>query len=147
MHVRQAALIALMAAGSISLWVLNPLLWFWITSHLQSQAGQAQMGPYVLLLVGVLLTAVALAKGLAALNRWYGRLIGAEPTVRIIVPWRRSLRDARHGGREDPGRVPVNVLDVVMVLSVLAAIVAFSVWYILTDPTPPNVGGPGPSKD
>jgi hypothetical protein len=147
MYVKQAGLIALMALGSVSLWLANPLLWFWLTSHLQSQAGQAQMGPYVLLLIGVLLTAVGLAKGLAALNRRYGRLIGAEPTVRIIVPWRRSLRDARHGGREDPGRVPVSVLDVVMVLSVLTAVVAFVTWYLITDPTPPNVGGPGPSKD
>jgi hypothetical protein len=147
MHAKRVGLIALMALGSVSLWVANPLLWFWLTSHLQSQAGQAQMGPYVLLLIGVIFTAVALAKGLAALNRGYGRLIGAEPTVRIIVPWRRSLRDARHGGREDPGRVPVSVLDVVMVLSVLAAVVAFATWYLITDPTPPNVGGPGPSKD
>lgn len=135
-----------MAAGSVSLWVLNPLLWFWITSHLQERASQAQLGPYVLLLVGVVFTAVALAKGLSALNRQYARLIGAEPTVRIIVPWRRSLRDARHGGREDPGRLPVSVLDVVMVLSVLAAIVAFAVWYLIVNPAPPNVG-PGPSKD
>ena len=143
---KRAALIALMAAGSVSLWVLNPLLWFWITSHLQERASQAQMGPYVLLLVGVVLTAVALAKGLSVLNRQYARMIGAEPTVRIIVPWRRSLRDARHGGREDAGRLPVSVLDVVMVLSVLAAIVAFAVWYLIVNPAPPNVG-PGPSKD
>jgi hypothetical protein len=146
MYVRQACLLALMALGSVSLWVLNPLLWFWITSHLQQQAGQPQMGPYALLLIGVILTAVALAKALAALNRRYGRLTGTEPTVRIIVPWRRSLRDARHGSHETPGPA-VNVLDVVMVLSVLAAIIAFAVWYIVTDPTPPNVGGPGPSKD
>jgi hypothetical protein len=147
MYVKRTCLIALMALGSISMWVLNPVLWIWITSHFQSRASQAQMGPYALLLVGVVLTAVALAKALAALNRRYGRVIGAEPTVRIIVPWRRSLRDARHGGRDDPGRVPVSVLDVVMVLSVLAAVVAFTLWYVITNPTPPNVGGPGPSKD
>jgi hypothetical protein len=105
------------------------------------------MGPYALLLIGVVLTAVALAKALAALNRRYGRLIGDEPVVRVIAPWRRSLRDARHGGREDGGGVAVSVLDVVMVLSVLAAVVVFAIWYLLTDPTPPNVGGPGPSKD
>lgn len=147
MHLKQAGLIALMALGSVSMWVLNPMLWFWITSHLQSQAAQGQMGPYLVLLVGVVLTAVALAKALAALNRRYSRLIGAEATVRIIVPWRRSLRDARHGGHEDPGGVPVSVLDVVMVLSVLAAITAFMVWFLIVNPTPPNVGGPGPSKD
>ena len=147
MYAKRVGLIALMALGSVSLWVANPLLWFWLTSHLQSQAGQAQMGPYVLLLIGVIITAVVIGLGLAALNRRYGRVMGAEPTVRIIVPWRRSLRDARHGGREDPGRVPVNILDVVMVLSVLAAVIAFALWYVVTDPTPPNVGGPGPSKD
>jgi hypothetical protein len=146
MYVKRAGLIALMALGSMSLWVANPLMWMWLTSHLQSHAGQAQMGPYVLLLIGVVLTAVALAKALAALNRRYGRLVGGQPTVRIVVPWRRSLRDARHGGREDPGRVPVSLLDVVMVLSVLAAIAAFSAWYLIADPTPPNVSGPGSSK-
>jgi hypothetical protein len=146
LHVKRAGLIALMALGSVSMWVLNPLLWFWLTSHLQARASQAQMGPYLLLLVGVIGTAVGLAKGLAALNRVYGRLIGAEPTVRIIVPWRRSLRDARHGGAEDPGRTAVSVLDVVMVVSVLAAAVAFAIWFLIVNPTPPGVG-PGSSKD
>lgn len=147
MHVKRAGLILLMVAGSASLWILNPLLWFWITSHLQSTASQAQMGPYAVLLVGVVLTAVGLAKGLAALNRAYGQVTGGEPTVRIIVPWRRSLRDARHGGREDPARLPVSVLDVVMVVTVLVAIVAFAAWFVIVNPTPPNIGGPGPAKD
>jgi MFS family permease len=146
MHVKRGLLIALMAVGSVSMWVLNPVLWFWLTSHLQARASQAQMGPYVLLLVGVVGTAIVLAKALAALNRSYGRLSGADPTVRIIVPWRRSLRDVRHGGGEDPGRLPVSVLDVVMVLSVVAAIVAFAVWFLIVNPTPPGVG-PGSSKD
>ncbi len=148
MYLKRAVLIGLMALGSVSMWVLNPLLWFWLTSHLQSRASQAQMGPYVLLLVGVVATAVGLAKGLAALNRRYGRLIGAEPTVRIIVPWRRSLRDARHGGGEEPGRLPVSVLDVVMVLSrCWQRSSAFTAWLLIVNPTPPGVGGPGSSKD
>jgi hypothetical protein len=146
MYVKRAGLIGLMALGSVSLWVGNPVLWFWITSHLQERASQAQMGPYVLLLVGVVATAVVLAKVLASLNRAYGRLIGSDPTIRIIVPWRRSLRDARHGGREDPGRLPVSVLDVVMVVTVLVALAAFAAWFLVTNPTPPNVS-PGPSKD
>jgi hypothetical protein len=139
MYLKRAGLVALMGVGSIALWVANPLLWFWLTSRLQSKAGEAQMGPYALLLIGIVVTAVALAKALAALNRRYGRVIGADPTIRIVVPW-------RHGGREDPARVPVNVLDVVMVLSVLACLVAFGSWYLVANPTPPNAGGPGPAK-
>jgi hypothetical protein len=146
MYLRRAGLIALMAVGSIAIWILNPLLWFWITSRLQTRAGQAQMGPYLLLLLGIILTAVGLGKGLAALNRRYGRLTGTTPTVRIVVPWRRSLRDARHGGKDDLAAVPVSLLDVVMVVSVLLALVAFATWYLITNPTPPSVE-PGSSKD
>lgn len=146
MYLKRAGLIALMAVGSVAIWILNPLFWFWVTSKLQTRAGQAQMGPYLLLLLGVILTAVAFGKGLAALNRRYGRLTGTEPTVRIIVPWRRSLRDARHGGHDDAGTVPVSLLDVVMVLSVIVAVVAFALWYLITNPAPPGVE-PGPSKD
>src|SRR3954453_9846312 len=43
-------LIAAMAVGTISVWVVNPLVWLWITSRLQST--QPRMGPYVLMLVG-----------------------------------------------------------------------------------------------
>jgi hypothetical protein len=107
---------------------------------------RSRMGPYLLFLAGVVLTAIVRAKALAAVNRIYGVLLGREPVVRIIVPWRRSLRDARHGGREYAGSAAVSVLDMVMVLSVLAAVVAFTIWYVLVEPTPPNVGGPGPAK-
>jgi len=147
MHLKQAGLIALMALGSVSMWVLNPLLWFWVTAQIPQRVGQPQFGPYALLLVGIIVTAVALGKALAAVNRSYSRVMGTEPSVRIIAPWRRSLRDARHGGPHDADGTVVGVLDIVMVLSVLAAIIAFSIWYLIADPTPPNIGGPGPSKD
>jgi hypothetical protein len=38
------------------------------------------------------------------------------------------------------------VLDVIMVVSVVLAVASFSTWYVVTNPTPPNVGGPGPAK-
>ena len=142
----KVALIALMAIGSISMWVANPLLWLWICSQLQSNGTQASMGPYVLMLIGIVLTCVALGKGLAALNRLYGRVTGTSPTVRIVLPWHRSLRGGRSQKRETDGRLPVSVLDVVMVISVFLALVAFGTWYFVTNPTPPNAGDPGPAK-
>jgi hypothetical protein len=33
-----------------------------------------------------------------------------------------------------------------MVLSVVLAVASFSTWYFVANPTPPNVGGPGPAK-
>lgn len=143
----KAAIVTLMAVGSLALWVGNPLLWVWLTSHLQSDGTRApSMGPYALLLLGVILGSVAIGKGLAALNRWYERATGSTPTVHVILPWRRSLRGGRSQKRETDGRLPLSLLDVVMVVSVIVAVAAFAAWFVITNPTPPNVGGPGPAK-
>ena len=135
-----------MAVGGLAMWIANPVLWLWITSRLQSGT-QASMGPYALLLLGVILTCVAIGKGLSSLNRYYARITGNAPTVRVILPWRRSLRGGRSQNRETDGRMPVSVLDVIMVLSVVLAIVSFSTWYLVVEPTPPGgAGGAGPAK-
>lgn len=134
-----------MGAGGLAMWIANPVLWLWITSQLESGV-QPTMGPYVLMLVGIILTCVALGKGVSVLNRYYARITGSTPTVRIVVPWRRSLRGGRSQKRETDGRLPVSVLDVIMVISVILAVLSFSVWYFGTNPTPPNAGGPGPAK-
>lgn len=135
-----------MVVGSLSLWVGSPLFWLWLTSKLQSNGTQAKMGPYALLLVGLILSSVAIAKGLASLQRLFGRVTGTTPTVHVILPWRRSLRGGRSQKRETDGRLPLSMLDVVMVISVMVAVAAFLVWYVIANPTPPNVGGPGPAK-
>jgi hypothetical protein len=132
-------MIVLMVVGGLAMWIANPVLWLWITSSLQDGT-QPTMGPYVLMLVGIVLTCVAIGKGLAMLNRRYARVTGSTPKVRVIVPWRRSQR------RETDGRLPVSVLDVIMVVSVVLAVASFGTWYFVTNPTPPNVGGPGPAK-
>jgi hypothetical protein len=141
----RVGLIALMLIGSLALWLGDPVFWLWITSRLEST--QASMGPYALMLVGITLTAVVLAKGLARLNRLYARVTGTAPTVRIVVPWRRSMRDARHGGSDDDdSRVPVGLLEVMMVVAVLIAVCALAVWFFVVHPAPPLPGGPGGAK-
>lgn len=136
-------LVAAMALGSVGAWVANPLVWLWITARLQST--QPSMGPYLLMLTGITATAVALGKLLAILNRAYGRASGGTPQVRVVMPWRRSLRGGRSRARETDGRLPVTVLDVVMVISVASAIIALIVWFVVVKPTPPGIG-PGGSK-
>lgn len=140
------SIIAAMAVGSAALWIANPIAWLWIGSQLQRESQRLTLAAYLLLLAGIVVTAVALAIGLARLNRLYGHVSGAPPELRVIFPWQRSMRDARHGGRDEPGR-PVSVLDVVMTISVATCVVAFLAWYFVANPTPPGIGGPGGSKD
>ena len=137
------AIIALMALGSVALWIGDPVLWMWITSRLQSGT-QAKMGPYVLALFGILLTAIAIGKSLSRLNRLYGEVTGTAPTVRIVVPWRRSYRGGR--GEDEDARMPVSLLDVVMVISVVLAVLALVAWFVIVNPAPPLPGGPGGAK-
>jgi len=115
-------LIALMAVGSVIMWVVNPVFWLWLASHLQ-HTSQPSLGPYVMVLVGIPLTMVVVGKALSRLNHAYGNVTGTTPQVRIRTPWLRSLRGERDSGR------PRTVLDVVMVCSVSVAVAAFLIWF------------------
>ncbi len=121
--VAKVALIALMAVGSIFLWVGIPVGWLWIGSQFQSDSGQASFGLYLGVLVGIIVSMVAMGKLLSGLNGAYGRLTGSE-VVRVRMPWHRSLRG------EEEGRAPRQILDVVMVVSVMAAGFVFLVWFL-----------------
>jgi hypothetical protein len=76
-------------------------------------------------IVGIPATMVVMGKLLAALDRLYGRVVGAAPQARVQLPWHRSLRGDRHAARQR------SVLDVVMVCSVALAAVCFAVWFFL----------------
>ena len=123
--VAKAALIALMALGSLALWIGSPIGWLWIASQLQRDSKAAGFGPYLLVLAGIVATAVVLARLLSRLNRAYGAVSGEEPTVRVRMPWNRSLRG------ESEGVPPRTVLDVVMVISVALGVVALTIWFFL----------------
>ncbi len=118
----KAALVGLMAFGSIFLWIGIPVGWLWIGSQFQD-SGQASFGLYLGVLVGIILSMVAMGKLLSGLNGAYGRLTGSE-VVRVRMPWHRSLRG------EQEGRAPRQILDVVMVVSVMAAGFVFLVWFL-----------------
>lgn len=119
----KAALIALMALGSILLWIGSPIGWLWIASQMQKDTQAAGFGPYMVVLFGIAITAVVLAKLLQRLNRLYGAVAGLDEPVRVVLPWHRSLRG------EQEGRPPRTVLDVVMVISVAIGAVALTIWF------------------
>jgi hypothetical protein len=119
----KVTLIALMAVGSIFLWIGIPVGWLWIGSQIQSDSGQASFGLYLGILAGIIVSMVAMGKLLSGMNGVYGRLTGSE-VVRVRMPWHRSLRG------EDEGRPPRQILDVVMVASVMTAGFAFLIWFL-----------------
>jgi MFS family permease len=131
------AIVVGMVVGSITLWFLNPMFWLWVTARLQTT--QPSMAPYLLMLLGILATAIASAKMLAMLNRRYAAVMG-DNTVNIHLPWARGL-----GGEHEKKLTKVTVLDVVMTLSVIAAAIALLTWFLIVKPTPPGVG-PGGAK-
>jgi hypothetical protein len=119
----KAGLIALMALGSVMLWIGSPIGWLWLASQMQKDSQAAGFGPYMVVLAGIAVTAVVLAKVLQRLNQAYGVVAGHGEPVRVVLPWHRGLRG------ENEGRPPRTVLDVVMVISVAIGVVALTIWF------------------
>jgi hypothetical protein len=117
-----ALLVALMAIGSIVLWLGIPVGWLYLASRLV-KSSQPSMGPYVLVLVGIPASMVVVGKLLSRLDRAYGRVTGTLSDARTRSPWMRSMRGERDSGRRR------SVLDVVMVWSVALALLCFGVWF------------------
>jgi hypothetical protein len=118
-----AGLIALMSAGSLLMWVVNPIFWLWLASQLTSSS-EPSMGPYLLVIVGIAGTMAAVGKGLGVLNRVHRRMTRGDAAGRWHAPWLRSLRGDRRPSHD------TGVLDVVMVVTVAIAAVAMGIWFL-----------------
>jgi hypothetical protein len=119
----KVGLILLMVLGSLLLWIGIPVGWLWVGSQVASDSQQTSLGTYLLVLAAIVLSMVAVGKGLSKLNHVYGRVTGDDPHVRVRMPWHRSMR-----GEED-SRPPRQILDVVMVATVAIALFVFLVWF------------------
>ena len=117
-------LIAVMVVGSLLMWIGAPLFWLWLGSQLQS-GSQPTLGPYLLILAGVVVSMVVLGKLLSRLDYLYGLVTRTNATVRVRLPWHRSMRGERGSGR------PTRVVDIVMVASVSTALLLFGAWFFL----------------
>ena len=114
-------LVALMALGSVVMWIGVPLGLIYLASKL-ADTPNPSMGPYLLVFIGLPIGLAIIGKGLGALNRAHIRLTDAE--VDDYRPgWTRSMRAERKTDRRG------GVLDRVMIISVALAGVAFAVWF------------------
>lgn len=116
-------LVALMAAGSIFMWLGVPLGLVFLVSQ-TVETTQPTFGPYLIVLIGVPLGMTIVGRWLGALDRRYAAVV-ARDNRRRQAAWLRSMRGERREERR------WEVLDVVMISSVTLALTAMGIWFVL----------------
>jgi hypothetical protein len=112
------ALVALIFAGSLVMWIGIPLGWVWLVSRFADHYPDVYAGA----LFGCPVTMVLFGLLLARLDALHQRVSGAHE-ARSRTAWLKSLSGERTARRQR------TVLDTSMVVSVVIAIVAMAVWY------------------
>jgi hypothetical protein len=130
-RVESAILVALMLIGAFSLWTLIPLGWLWIGSQVVGTQ-EPKLWAYFLVLVGIVISVIIVAKLLSLLNHRFLSIQGPseeEYSPKIPLPWLESMRDERHAQR-------ATVLDMVLVVSAVMAGIALFVWFVVLAESP-----------
>ncbi|HEX4719447.1 MAG TPA: hypothetical protein VH300_13005 [Thermoleophilaceae bacterium] len=104
----------IMVGASLALWIGVPAGWLWIGSQIQGSTGSIGTAIAVML-IGVIVSVIALAWVLGRLNRMH-----------------EDLLDARGAERTGPP-----LLEVVLVVTAAVALVGFAIWFFV-------LAGPGP---
>jgi hypothetical protein len=131
-RIESAILVALMLFGAFSLWTLIPLGWLWIGSQLVGTQ-EPRLWAYALVLAGIVISVIIVAKLLALMNR---RFLAIQPPeedeyqpTKIPLPWLESMRDQHHSQR-------TSVLDLVLVASAVMAGIALFIWFVILAESP-----------
>lgn len=121
-----------MLLAAFSLWTLIPLGWVYIASKL-SHSQFPSIGPYMVVVVGIIATVLADAWLIGRLNDVYVRVTGSNRLMQTRPNWLKSLRDT------GPIHNSVTVVEAVMMSSVLLAGLALITWFFLLAGSPiPN---------
>ena len=115
-------LVALMAIGSVVMWLGVPIGLIYLASKV-ADSPNPSAGPYLLVIIGLPVGMAIVGKGLGWLDRRHQRLTrpGDEEVHR--APWLQSMRGDRKVQRRG------GVLDRVMIISVSIAVVLFAIWF------------------
>ena len=124
----------LMLLLALSLWTAIPLAWLWIGSQLAATQFPS-LGPYVVVLFGVIVSILIVGWILGHLNDVYLRLTGVRNVAPIRLGWLKSLRDS------EKTQHPPTVLETVIVGSVLIACVVLLAWFFTLAGSPISNGG------
>jgi hypothetical protein len=121
-----------MLLAAFSLWTLIPLGWVYIGSKV-SHSQFPSIGPYMVVVIGIIVTVMADAWVIGRLNDLYVRVTGSNKLVQTRPGWLKSMRDAA------PVQSAVTVVEAVMMSSVLLAALALMIWFFLLAGSPlPN---------
>ena len=115
-------LVALMALGSVVMWLGVPLGLVFAASRLADSTAPS-LGPYLLIFLGLPVGMAIMGKLLGWLNRVHQRLTRTTDDRPEQPSWMRSMRGERAPNRRR------GVLDTVMIASVGLALVLFGVWF------------------
>ena len=131
-NVAATAVFLAMLLAAFSLWTLIPLGWVYIASKL-AHSQFPSIGPYMVVIVGIIVTVLIDAWLIGRLNDLYVRVTGSNRLVSSRPNWLKSMRDAA------PVRNSVTVVEAVMMSSVMLAALALITWFFLLAGSPiPN---------
>ena len=121
-----------MLLAAFSLWTLIPLGWVYIASKL-AHSQFPSMGPYLIVIVGIIVTVLFDAWLIGRLHDLYVRVTGSNRLVQSRPGWLKSMRDT------GPVQNSVSVVEAVMMSSVMLAALALMIWFFLLAGSPiPN---------
>jgi hypothetical protein len=124
---KRIALVAGSALTSINIWTGAPLLAVWVGSQVQAAQDRLSMIALFTVVATLAVTVFALAWILAWLNGRYDELTGRAPAAHQTSPWLRSMRGERESDvRRKHG---ISAVERVVVISVVAAVLAFEIWF------------------
>ena len=127
------ALLAATSVLALNLVTGSPLMAIWLGSRVQG-AGPPTMGAFFTFLGSFAVFSYLLVRLIAATSRSYDALTGRRPTVREHLPWLRSLRGERPA--EMGSKARISPIDLILVLIVLSAALAFELWFFFYSGSP-----------
>lgn len=116
-----AALVAVMAAGSLAVWTAVPAAWLWLSA----QVGGSNQFSFLVALVACPITMMLAVQGLARVHDAYLRVSGRPAALAPRSAWLRPISGERGAGK------PRTILDVFMIVSGVLAFLALGAWLAL----------------
>lgn len=126
-RLQRIGLVAGSALCAINIWTGAPLLAVWVGSHLQTSATSLSMTAVFSVIVVLAVMVGLLAWALAWFNSRYDELSGRPDKARYTSPWLRSMRGEREV--EVRRRTGVSAVEKMVIISVVAAVLAFEIWF------------------